>query len=74
MTDLINTRNARQDSLPLSGKYGPPKNDKVISIVVLGIIMYSNESICDCDGARTHDPRLKRAVLYQLSYAVMYCL
>lgn len=39
MTDLINTRNVRQDSLPLSGKYGPPKNDKVILIVVLGIII-----------------------------------
>ena len=26
---------------------------------------------CDCAGARTQDPRLKRAVLYQLSYAVI---
>ena len=74
MTDLINTRNVRQDSLPLSGKYGPPKNDKVILIVVLGIINVLKRVYCDCDGARTHDPRLKRAVLYQLSYAVIYCL
>ena len=40
----------------------------------LKVIVYKSkkQSNRDPDGARTHNPRLKRAVLYQLSYEVNF--